>query len=85
MPANKTDLFQPLDLSVNKSSKCFLSDKYQTWYADQAAPQLGQGVAPQSRLTAFGCKAITCKVGSRILSPYAAQRWKENRQKRVSK
>ena len=26
---NKTDLFQPFDLSVNKSSKCFLSDKYQ--------------------------------------------------------
>ena len=39
--ANKTDLFQPLDLSVNKSSKCFLSNKYQTWYVDQVAAQLG--------------------------------------------
>ena len=33
VPANKADLLQPLDLSFNKSSKCFLSGKYQTWYA----------------------------------------------------
>ena len=85
MPANKTDLYQTLDLSVNKSSKWFLPDKYQTWYADRVAAQLGRRVAPQSRRTTFGYKAITCKMGSRILSPYAAQRWKENRQERVSK
>ena len=46
VPANKTGLFQALDLNLNKSSKCFLSDKYQTWYIDQVAAQLGWGVAP---------------------------------------
>ena len=45
-PANKTGLFQALDLNLNKYSKCFLSDKYQTWYIDQVAAQLGWGVAP---------------------------------------
>ena len=60
--ANKTDLFQQLDLSVNKSSKCFLSNKYQTWYVDQIAAQLGRGVAPHDvkvDVKQFGCKAIT--------------------------
>ena len=37
---------KPLDLRVNKSSKCFLSDEYETWYPDQVAAQLGRGVAP---------------------------------------
>ena len=46
VPANKTKLLQPLDLSVNKSSKCFLLDKYQTRNADRVARQLGRGVAP---------------------------------------
>ena len=46
MPANRTDLFQPLDLGFNKSSKCFLSDKYQTCYTDEVAAQLGRVVAP---------------------------------------
>ena len=30
---NHTNLFQPLDISVNKSAKRFISDKYQEWYA----------------------------------------------------
>ena len=70
VPPNETEFFQPLDLSVNKSSKCFVSDKYQTRYVDQVAAQLGWGIKPESRHTTFGCKPITSKVGSRILSPY---------------
>ena len=30
-PANHTDLFQPLDLTVNKLVKTFVSNKYQQW------------------------------------------------------
>ena len=37
---------KPLILSVNKSSKYFLSDKHQTWYADQVAAQLSCKIAP---------------------------------------
>ena len=29
VPNNHTNLFQPLDISVNKSAKCFIADKYQ--------------------------------------------------------
>ena len=47
VPANETEFFQPLDLSVNKSSKCFVSDKYQTRYVDQVAAQLGWGIKPE--------------------------------------
>ena len=31
VPNNHTDLFQPLDISVNKGAKSFLSEKYQEW------------------------------------------------------
>ena len=30
-----TDQLQPLDVSVNKSAKDFLRDKFRTWYAEQ--------------------------------------------------
>ena len=32
---NHTNLFQPPDVSVNKRSKCYLSSKYQDWYAEK--------------------------------------------------
>ena len=35
VPNNHTNLFQPLDISVNKSAKCYLAGKYQDWYADK--------------------------------------------------
>ena len=36
---NYTNLFQPLDISVNKGAKSFLSNKYQDWYASQVSKQ----------------------------------------------
>lgn len=35
VPANMTDHLQPLDLSVNKSVKNFVSTQFNTWYASQ--------------------------------------------------
>ena len=35
VPANTTDRLQPLDVSVNKSAKDFLMEKFKTWYAEQ--------------------------------------------------
>jgi len=35
VPANCTGKLQPLDLSVNKSVKDFIKQKFQEWYADQ--------------------------------------------------
>ena len=40
VPKIHTNLFQPLDVSVNKSAKCFLADIYQDWYANDAWKQL---------------------------------------------
>ena len=42
---NHTNLFQPLDTSVNKGAKCFIADKYQDWYAERVLQQLNRGVA----------------------------------------
>ena len=42
---NQTNLFQPLDISANKSAKCFITEKYQDWYAKKVLQQLNRGVA----------------------------------------
>ena len=41
---NHTNLFQLLDISVNKIAKSFISDKYQEWYAAEVTSQLGKGI-----------------------------------------
>ena len=35
VPKNNTNVFLPLDISVNKSVKCYLSSKYQDWHGDK--------------------------------------------------
>ena len=42
LPANTTDLLQPVDISVNKPVKDFLRRKFQDWYSSQIAEQLDQ-------------------------------------------
>ena len=44
IPNSRTNLFQLLDISVNKSAKCFI-DKYQDWYAEKVLQQLNRVVA----------------------------------------
>ena len=45
VPNNHTNLFPPLDISVNKSAKCFIADKYQDWSAEKVLQQLNRGIA----------------------------------------
>ena len=45
VPNNQTNLFQPLEIFVNKSAKCFIAEKYQEWYATKVLQQLNRGVA----------------------------------------
>ena len=39
---NHTNLFQPCDISVNKSVKCFIADKCQDWHAQKDLQQLNR-------------------------------------------
>ena len=45
-PHNLTNKFRPLDIIINQSAKKFISNKYNTWYADRVSKQLSNGVAP---------------------------------------
>ena len=40
VPHNLTNRFQPLDISVNKLSKSFLSKEYNQWFSDNVAANL---------------------------------------------
>ena len=40
LPANTTDLLQPMNISVNKPSKDFLKRQFNQWYTDQVMKQL---------------------------------------------
>ena len=44
VPNNPKNLFQLLDISVNKSAECFLEDEYQNWWANEVLKQLARGV-----------------------------------------
>ena len=44
LPANTTDLLQPMDIAVNKPAKDFLKRKFEHWYSDEVMKQL-QGVS----------------------------------------
>ena len=46
IPANMTHIFQPLDLTVNRSSKAFLRDQAQNWYSNEIRQQLEQKIEP---------------------------------------
>ena len=40
LPANTTDLLQPMDTSVNKPAKSFIKDHFAKWYTEQLLQQL---------------------------------------------
>ena len=42
-PANMTNHFQPLDLTVNGAAKQFLKGKFQGWYTTEIASQESEG------------------------------------------
>ena len=47
VPHNLTNKSQPLDLSVNKTTKSFIQNKYNEWFADQVFTQLQNAKDPK--------------------------------------
>ena len=43
VPTNITNIFQPLDLTFNKSTKAFMKRKFIEWYSLQVTKQLNSG------------------------------------------
>ena len=46
VPQNLTNKFQPLDITVNKRVKSFISNKYNDWFSKQVSQQLEKGRQP---------------------------------------
>ena len=46
VPHNLTKKFQPLDITVNKPTKSFISNKYNEWFSQQVSQQLEKGIQP---------------------------------------
>ena len=43
VPRNPTNKFQLLDLTINKTAKAFIQNRYNDWFSDQVARQLKSG------------------------------------------
>ena len=43
IPSGCTDKLQPLYVSVNKSAKCYLREKFSSWYAEEVKQQIDAG------------------------------------------
>ena len=70
VPANCTDLLQPLDLSVNKPFKDHLRHCFQSWYSNQVFSQL-QGVKKAEDITIDTKLCVMKPLGSKwLLSAY---------------
>ena len=50
LPANCTDRLQPMDISVNKAAKDFVRQKFNEWYSEKVAEQLGGGTDVEQQL-----------------------------------
>ena len=46
VPHNLTNKFQPLDVTVNKPAKSFISNLYNEWFAEQVTKQIRNGIPP---------------------------------------
>ena len=68
LPANCTDRLQPMDISVNKAAKDFLRQRFNEWYSEKVADQLGDGDIDQLQVQPVNFTGAAMKaVGARWL------------------
>ena len=70
VPHNLTNKFQPLDITVNKPAKSFISNKYNEWFAKQVSKQLGQGIQPADVKVSLGLVELKVMHAKWILDLY---------------
>ena len=53
VPYNLKNKFRPLEISVNKAAKSFISEQYNIWMANEVSNQLKRGMSPCDIKNAF--------------------------------
>ena len=51
VPNNLINIFQPVDITVNTPAKCFISEKYNKWFAEHVANHLDEEKNPDVEVT----------------------------------
>lgn len=61
VPHNLTNKFQPLDITVNKPAKSFISNKYNEWFSEQVSQQLQKGIPAPDVQVSLGLVELKVK------------------------
>ena len=70
VPHNLTNRFQPLDITVNKPGKSFISNKCNEWFSMQVLRQLEKGVQPAYVQVSLGLTELKVMDAKWILELY---------------
>ena len=70
VPRNLTNKFQPLDITVNKPTKSFMSSKYDGWFSKQVSQQPEKGIQPADVKVSLGLIELKVMHAKWILELY---------------
>ena len=70
VPHNLTNWFQPLDITVNKPVKSFISNKYNEWFSMLVSQQLDKGTQPVDVQVSLGLTEMKVMHAKWILELY---------------
>ena len=78
VPNNMSQLFQPLDLTVNKRCNSYLKPLFWEWYAQQVANQLSLGKKVEEikiRVSPYHPQTTSRQMAGRILQRNYVRKW----------
>ena len=77
VPANMTNIFQPLDLTVNGFFKALMKKKSTEWYSKQIANELEKGTPLNDRSQAeiISTQAVARRLADRCVRPPNLGSW----------